>query len=722
MTGLRKLALSLAALTLVLAQSGAAKPTAARVKQTEKPVAAVAMDGPRVAYSSGGKIYVWNVDNGATSVVKGAYSKYGAEVAIAGTRVAWVTRYVIGNTYQTSEFLYSAPAGGKARLLRAARRYAGSEIGEWYGGWIAGAVGSGGTLAVSTWWSHGVVCTGQRLSLVTPTGLKQIATGPGAIMAASADGGRIAVLRNPDEWPYAGGAPTPAVTVGIYSSSGTLLREIVPSTAREVALTGDRLVVLTGTKTLEVYAWKTGTLLHTWPLAKTTPRLRAGHLAAYGQLATYSVDPRQASSRSVHVISLATGRDVVIGTGRSGSLGYYGRDAAMSARGLVYVVTYHEHGRLGTPQHGKLVFVPTAKLLTALAPLKPHTLLTASLGVAAGSAGGAGAPSQPRTLLTVRGPIYAFAQDGDRVAWVAGDARVRVRSLSTRRTWIVGTVSFKDRASSAMLALAGSRALWSFDAGGNSTEYPVVVGAPGHAPVEIAHLGYGLRGMGDGHDLVGVAGDGRTLAYGWVAEACAGEPYCNTFEGPLVVTGGGISIATWAPAPREWFPPVLAGAPPPALFAFTSGRVAVAAARASTPIGTAPRVAEDASVEVYDLAGVLQLRVPFLGLVRDVALSGRTLAVLLEQPNGSNVVQVFEVPNEQFVAGAFVPPAAADIATGSGGTIFRAGRDVYLVRSERVRLLARAAARPIGLSIEGRRIAWAETTHGKGRIRAVTAP
>jgi hypothetical protein len=356
----------------------------------------------------------------------------------------------------------------------------------------------------------------------------------------------------------------------------------------------------------------------------------------------------------------------------------------------------------------------------------PNLLLAAalalSLGAAAGAATGPGRSLQPRTLVAAPGPIYAFAQDGDRVAWVAGDARVRVRSLSTRRTWVVGTVAFKDRASSAMLALAGSRALWSFDAGGNSTEYPVMLGAPGHAPVEIAHLGYGLRGMGDGHDLVGVAGDGRTLAYGWVAEACAGDPYCNTFQGPLVVTGGGISIATWTPAPREYFPPVLAGAPPPALFAFTSGRVAVAAARASTPVGTAPRVAEDGTVEVYDLAGARQLRVPFLGLVRDVALSGRTLAVLLERPDGTKVVQVFEVPNDQFVAGAFVPATAADVATGSHGTIFRAGRDVYLLGSERARLLARAAARPIGLSIEGRRIAWAETVHGKGRIRAVTAP
>jgi hypothetical protein len=329
----------------------------------------------------------------------------------------------------------------------------------------------------------------------------------------------------------------------------------------------------------------------------------------------------------------------------------------------------------------------------------------------------------PRTLVTAHGAIYAFAQDGDRVAWVAGDGRVRVRSLSTKRTWVVGTV-YRERASSAMLALAGRRALWSFDAGGNSTEYPVVVGAPGDAPVEIAHLGGGLRGMGDGHDLVGLAGDGSTLAYGWVSETCPGQPYgCNTFDGPLVVGGGGISIVTRTPPPRPFSPPVLAAVPPPALFAFTSGRVALARARASTPPGQwVPRVIEDGTVEVFDLASRLQLRVPFLGLVRDIALSGHTLAVLLEQPDGSKVVQRFLVPNEHFVAGAFVPPAAADLAAAGSRTIFRAGRDLYLLGPEHTRLIAHAAGTPIGLSIEGRRIAWAENVHGKGRIRALTAP
>lgn len=334
------------------------------IKQTKSPIATIAMDGTRVAYASGGKVYVWNTLTGATTLMKGNYSSHTSELAIAGTRVAWITRYVVGNSYQTTERLFTAPVGGTARLLRSARHLHGEGIDDWRGGWVAGLVGSGKTLAVSTWWSAGTVCTGQKLSLITPTGLTLIATGPGAIISGSAEGGRIAVLRSHDAWPTLGLVPIaePPATIGVYSSTGMLLREIVPSSAKEAALSGARLVVLTETRTVEVYNWRTGALIHTWPVAAKTPRLQAGHLAVYGQLATYSVDPRQSWTRSVHVLQLATGRDVVLATARGSAR----HDAAIGPRGLVYVVTYYEHNRIGQPQHGKLVLVPLAKVLAAV--------------------------------------------------------------------------------------------------------------------------------------------------------------------------------------------------------------------------------------------------------------------------------------------------------------------------------------------------------------------
>lgn len=349
MTRLSKLGLSLAALVLLLGVQAATAKTPGTVKQTRSPITTLAMDGSRVAYASGGKVYVWNWATGTTTLVQGTYNKHTAEIAIAGRRLAWITRSVVGNSQQTTESLFAGSVGTRGRLLASGRHYLTDwENHVWYGRWIAGTVGSGSTLAVSSWWSRSDgTCTAQRLSLVTPTGLRQISTGPGAIMSASADGGHIAVLRSDEAWPQYG--PTPAVTVGIYSTSGKLLREITPSSADEVALSGSKLVVLTETKMLEVYDWTTGKLVHTWPVATTEPR-QAGHLAAAGQLAVYAGGP---GVRKLHVIRLATGKDVVVATGKGS--GYWNHDAAMSSHGLVYAVNYSTHG--------KLVFVPMAKLL-----------------------------------------------------------------------------------------------------------------------------------------------------------------------------------------------------------------------------------------------------------------------------------------------------------------------------------------------------------------------
>ena len=271
-----------------------------------------------------------------------------------------------GNSYQTEEHLFAAQIGSRSKLLASGRRYLGGDVGAeaWYGRWIAGAVGSGKLLAISTWWSDGNgACTGQTLSLVSSAGLKQIVTGPGAIISQSADSGRIAVLRSEEAWPIYGQATAleTAVTVGIYSASGKLLRELTPSSAEQIALSGDRLVVLTQARTLEVYDWKSGTLVHTWPAVATArPLHQLRSLAVYGQLAVYSTYS-YGSNRKLHVLRLTTGKDVVLATGRG--TGYYGHDAAIGPRGLVYAVNYHEHGRLSEPERGKLVFVPLAKLL-----------------------------------------------------------------------------------------------------------------------------------------------------------------------------------------------------------------------------------------------------------------------------------------------------------------------------------------------------------------------
>lgn len=352
-------------LLLFAAQAGAAR-QAGKVRQISKPVRTLAMDGSRVAYMRADRrVAVWNVATGKTTVIKGTYPSKGSrfghgtgEVAIAGKRVALITRFTTGNSQQTQERLYTARLGGSARQLgKLTNHFTNPQDGEPDGGlsdgtWIAGAVGSGKTLAVSTWSSNDSVTAQERLRLVTPTGLHTIASGPGAIVSRSASDGHIAVFRSTVTWPAELVSPaTAAPTVGIYSSSGSLLHEMaVDPDAREIALSGKELVVLTETiqppislvATLQVYDWTTGALLHVWPVK--LGHSGGGGLTVHGRFAAVE------APGSLRLVDLTTGKDVAIAPASVSR-------PALGSRGLVYAVNPHITGP------GKLVFVPTAKLL-----------------------------------------------------------------------------------------------------------------------------------------------------------------------------------------------------------------------------------------------------------------------------------------------------------------------------------------------------------------------
>jgi hypothetical protein len=265
---------------------------------------------------------------------------------------------VTGNSQQTQEHLYTATIGGSARPLgKVTNHFTNPQDGQPDGGlsdgtWVAGVVGSGNVLAVSTWSSKDSVAAHERLNLVTPTGLHAVATGPGTTVARSANDGHIAVLRSTVAWPADDVSPATTVPgVGIYSSDGSLLDEFAldPSTS-DIALSGNELVALTETTpqpgtltaTLQVYDWRTGTLMHTWPLS--LGHSAGGRLAVQGRLAVVEGPSR------VRLVDLTNGNETAIdGSSRS--------PAALGTRGLVYALNPRRNGP------GKLVFVPTTKLL-----------------------------------------------------------------------------------------------------------------------------------------------------------------------------------------------------------------------------------------------------------------------------------------------------------------------------------------------------------------------
>lgn len=383
-TGL-SLALLFFALLATSAQTGAAKPQSGKSTPTTEPISALAMDGLRVAYMlENRRVGVWNVVTGATSVVKGNYPSNGrhfgygsGEVAIAGKRIALITRFVIGNTLQTQERLYTASVGGQARQLGKLTNHSSgqgdcnpADSGYADGNWIGGLVGSGKILAVSSWRASGAATTGgARLSLITPTALRQIASGPGAVVSQAAGGGHIAVLRSTDAWPaYQGPPEFGSPLVGIYSNTGALLREVAldvappslcgyPNTFIRIALSGDRLVVLrldepeagSLTAEVEIYDWRKGVLLDTWPLALSHVAPISDRLIASGRLAVVE------GAFKLRLVDLDTGKTATITASRPNS------PATIGSRGLVYAVNTYRGGH-----PGKLVFVSTAKLLAAL--------------------------------------------------------------------------------------------------------------------------------------------------------------------------------------------------------------------------------------------------------------------------------------------------------------------------------------------------------------------
>lgn len=347
------------AILLFPAEVGSARVDGQTVKKTAHPIWTLAMDGSRVAYASGGRIHVWNIATGATATVRGNYSNAkhtvnASQLAIAGKRVAWIKGQQFGNT-EEGEKLYVAPIGGKARQVMHVYRYGVDDPTHTTGGWIEGLVGSGNSLAVSTWESNGTAAMDQQLSLVTRNGLQPLAGGAGAITSQAIDGNHIADLQS--------GPWSPSTSVSVYSTSGAPLNEFSVNDAKEVALTGNLLTVLTPSPTpaVEIYDWTTGARQHTFPAqgaSTTSGPHQVGHVEAYGGLVLYSVYTGYIGGyETLHVLDPTTGKDAFVGHVRGFGAN---RMWAIGPRGLVYVVNSGNYTR--SSSSGKLVFVPTARL------------------------------------------------------------------------------------------------------------------------------------------------------------------------------------------------------------------------------------------------------------------------------------------------------------------------------------------------------------------------
>jgi hypothetical protein len=138
--------------------------------------------------------------------------------------------------------------------------------------------------------------------------------------------------------------------------------------------------------------------------------------------------------------------------------------------------------------------------------------------------------------------------------------------------------------------------------------------------------------------------------------------------------------------------------------------------------GGRPVSGTDLPVEVVDLATGQEIAtVEPQGAPLAVALSQNVLATLEQTPLGLRLAWYDPTTGTATGSVAVAPSTASELALSDRFAVFRVGRSIRAVdfNTGRIRTLATAATDPIGLSLEGSRVAWAENPKGRGRIRAV---
>jgi len=371
-----------------------------------------------------------------------------------------------------------------------------------------------------------------------------------------------------------------------------------------------------------------------------------------------------------------------------------------------------------------------------------RTLLGA-LALAASILHSSARAGQVETLYT--GPahrtIAAFAQDDGLIAWFAPNSKgcndVWVWQLGGAQQHLPAegsgyhnvTCGWQVPAGSPVrLAVAengGSPALlWSLhETAAQSLKFDYVVGATVHDPLErrfqeVAHANHGA-----GLWLAGLAGSGSTLVYAVAQVAYKNQVEClSAPQEPgacdLKIAGGGVFrvVGRKAPVPVKH-------APAAVLVAASGPDIALVPAVGTSTTDGHPLASPNDAVEVRDaVTGSVVTSISPDGTPVAIALSESALAVL-SRSAGTILLSWYD-PTSGNELGSLKVPAATnpELSAGDGTLVFRVGRSIRAVdtATKHIRTIAKAAATPVGLSIAGKRIAWAENIGGRARIRAFT--
>ncbi|HXY80819.1 MAG TPA: hypothetical protein VEH55_05575 [Gaiellaceae bacterium] len=362
-------------------------------------------------------------------------------------------------------------------------------------------------------------------------------------------------------------------------------------------------------------------------------------------------------------------------------------------------------------------------------------MLLAALGFAAAVVHTAAAGPRPQTLWENKPhqSISAFAQDGRLLAWFTpstgacnqvtmldlGDGtHIGLPSKTTQNVtcrWVV--------VPPVRLALAGTNALWTLREAA-PLPFDYVLGAGFRDPKERRFQEVAHAGSGAGLWLGGIAGDEDTLVYAVTSVDYVNEVTClsdPTAAGAcaMKIVGGGVYRVVGRQQPQ-----LVPGTTAAMQVAASGSAVAYVSTATVGPHGT-PEASAEMPIDVRDAAsGTLLARVEPQGTPIAIALTPHLLATLEQTPLGLRLAW-YDLATSTLSGSVPVPTTASPVISASDRLIvFEVGRSIRGVNptSHRVSTLTRAGSTPVGLSIEGSRVAWAENIKGRGRIRSLTVP
>jgi hypothetical protein len=359
-----------------------------------------------------------------------------------------------------------------------------------------------------------------------------------------------------------------------------------------------------------------------------------------------------------------------------------------------------------------------------------RVLLAAAVSLVAAAVSSAGAAPHAQTLYSLAtGTISAFAQDGRLIAWFTPSGKgcnaAHVRSLynglkvnlpkqgdahNVTCRWNVG-------GSPVTLAVAGrtSEVLWTLhESSPLEFDYVVGAGAGDNRERRFQELAHTDRGAGLWFG--GLAGNGATLAYGVTTVDYEDEAGClaGTAACTMKIAGGGVYRVVGRQAPKR-----IPGTSPAVAVAASNGRIAYIET-ASTKHGHPVAGAKGAIKVVDAVHGGVISSVRLQGTPVAIALSAHVLATLVRTHRGLRLSWYAVSTGLPTGSVRVAPTTSPALAASDQLVVFHAGRSIRAVATAtgRVKTLVSAAATPIGLSIDGGRLAWAENLKHGARIRA----